>query len=244
MRISEFILEKLKLCFNPHSALHTPHLIKYFSLPQQWILLGLALCILALLYLRFYYHSTPNPEALVREFVVEVSGEVQNPGLYLFRAPPTLRQAIERAGGLKKTVHMDIPPSSGVLESGTLLMISRGGLPPSSLDEDQEENSIGKEHQGIKQDEIKIRIARMDAGKLLVFSIPLDLNQVSPEDLCLVPGIGRSLAQEIINYRERRRSFTSVEELKNVKGIGEKKWKAIHNFFIINQRFRADSRGS
>jgi competence protein ComEA len=73
----------------------------------------------------------------------------------------------------------------------------------------------------------------MEARKLLVFSIPLDLNRVSVEDLCLIPGIGESLAREIMTYRERRRGFRSVEELKNVKGIGEKKWRAIKTFFTV-----------
>lgn len=244
MRISEFICEKLKLSFNPQSALRTPHRIKYLSPPQQWILFGLALFILGLLYIRFYYHSSQSPEApVMREFVVEVSGEVQNPGLYLFRAPPTLKEAIERAGALKQTAQTDILPNSEPLDTGTLLVVSRGSS-SSSQDEDQEEDSIGKGNEGVKQNEIKIRIGRMDAGKLLVFSIPLDLNQVSVEDLCLIPGIGKSLAQEIITYRERRRSFSSVEELKNIKGIGGKKWKAIRDFFVVNRPFRADSRGS
>jgi competence protein ComEA len=48
----------------------------------------------------------------------------------------------------------------------------------------------------------------------------------------LIPGIGESLAQEMIAYRERRRGFRSVEELKNVKGIGEKKYQNLKGFFI------------
>jgi competence protein ComEA len=75
----------------------------------------------------------------------------------------------------------------------------------------------------------------MAANKLLVFSIALDLNRVSMEDLCLIPGIGGSLAQEIVAYRERRRGFRSVEELKNVKGVGEKKYKSIKTFFTLKK---------
>jgi competence protein ComEA len=88
---------------------------------------------------------------------------------------------------------------------------------------------------GIKQEEIKIKLGRMEARKLLVFSIPLDLNRVSAEDLSLIPGIGESLAQEILAYRERRRGFRSVEELKNVKGMGEKKWRAIKSFLFVER---------
>jgi competence protein ComEA len=73
----------------------------------------------------------------------------------------------------------------------------------------------------------------MEAHKLLVFNIPLDLNRVSMEDLCLLQGIGESLAREIITYRERRKRFRSVEELKNIKGIGDKKYQSLKNFLIV-----------
>jgi competence protein ComEA len=56
---------------------------------------------------------------------------------------------------------------------------------------------------------------------------------VSIEDLCLVPGVGESLAREIAAYRERRKGFRSVEELKNIKGIGEKKWQAFKDVFTV-----------
>ena len=146
---------------------------------------------------------------------------------------------------------MDIPPTSEILETGTLLTISRefskvsvSPLHPSPLPIGEKEKDLIKgEHGGIKHDEIKIKIDRMAANKLLVFSIPLDLNRASMEDLCLIPGIGASLAQEIITYREKRRAFRSVEELKEVKGIGGKKWKAIRDFFTVTHPVRADSSG-
>ncbi|HEX9917380.1 MAG TPA: helix-hairpin-helix domain-containing protein, partial [candidate division Zixibacteria bacterium] len=72
-----------------------------------------------------------------------------------------------------------------------------------------------------------------EAHKLIVFSLPLDLNRVSAEDLCLIPGVGESLAKEIVTYREKRKGFRSVEELKNVKGIGENKYQSFKTFFII-----------
>ncbi len=197
--------------------------MKYFSLPQQWVLLGLALFILGLLYFRFYDHPPLAPEAIVKEFVVEVSGEVRNPGVHLFQNPPTRKEAIERAGGLKGPAPIDLGEASQILETGTLLTISK------------EKVSIKEEQEGGRSDEIKIKMDRMAANKLLVFSIPLDLNRVSTEDLCLIPGIGASLAQEIIAYREKRRAFPSVDELKEVKGIGEKKWKALKNYFVVTQ---------
>jgi len=214
MWISELGRGKLKSLFsffNLQSAIGNLLSLKYFSLHQQWFLFFIALLLLGILTLKFYYPPSPPPsEGFVKEVVVEVSGEVLNPGIYLFQNPSTLREAIERAGGLEETALFDTPSSSKFLETGTLLI-------------------VGKE----SSKEIHVKIERMASNKLLAFSIPLDLNRVSIEDLCLIPGIGESLAQKIITYRERRRGFRSVEELKNVNGIGEKKYQSFKRYFII-----------
>jgi competence protein ComEA len=201
--------------------------MKYFSVSQQWVLWVAALLFLGSLTLKFYYYprSTPSGEPL-KEVVVEVLGEVRQPGIYLYQDPPNLRQAIERAGGLKETAQFDTTLSSTILETGTLLTITRE---PSQIPPPPPSSNRGR--RGIKQDEIRIRVGRMAVNKLLVFFIPLDLNHVSVEDLCMIPGIGKSLAQEMITYRERRKGFRSVEELKNVRGIGEKKYQDLKDFF-------------
>jgi competence protein ComEA len=202
--------------------------MRFFSLGQQRILLLLALLILGILYFKFYYHSPLPPEEIIKETVVEVLGEIQKPGIYIFKNPPTLREAIEKAGGLKETAQFDSISSTEVLETGTLLTVTKESsqIPPHTP-------LLKGGHGGIKQEDLKIRIGRMEANKLLVFSIPLDLNRVSIEDLCLIPGIGESLAREIVAYRERRKGFQSVDELKNVKGMGSKKYPPLKNFFIV-----------
>jgi competence protein ComEA len=203
---SAFRILYLKRFFIPQSAIRIPH----YSMGQQKVLFLLALLILALLYFKFYFRRSPPPEETYQEMVIEIVGEVQKPGLYIFKNPPTLIEAVEKAGGLKESARFEATQSSELLETGTLLTVSR---------------------QSSK--EIKIALARMDARKLLTFFIPLDLNRVSVEDLCLIPGIGESLAREIVTYRERRRGFRSVEELKNVKGIEKKKYDSFKAFFTV-----------
>ncbi len=214
--------------------------MSYFSLRQQWFLLVIVLLLLGILYFQFYDQVTPpSPGELGREVLIEVLGEVRHPGVYPFQNPPTLGEVIEKAGGLAETVQFDLPQTSETLETGTLLTVmkessqtGRTPLHPSPLPSG--ESQLPKqEHHGITHEEIKIRTSRMDASKLLVFSIPLDLNRVSFEELCLIPGIGESLAQEVIAYRKRRKGFRSVEELRNVRGIGEKKFKSFKPYFVI-----------
>ncbi len=213
MRISEFI-KRIK-SFNSflirHSEIRIPHSMRYLSLGQQFILFFLALFLLVVLYLQFH-HQSPSyiPEENVREFVAEVVGEVPDPGVYIFKNPATLKEAIEKAGGVKESVPFNKGLSSETIETGTLVTIT-------------------KEY----PDKIKAKLGRMEARKLLLFSIPLDLNRVTMEDLCLIPGIGESLAREIVTHRERRKGFRSVEELKNVKGIGEKTFQSFKSYFSV-----------
>jgi len=50
----------------------------------------------------------------------------------------------------------------------------------------------------------------------------IDLNLASKSDLVKLPRIGPAIAQRIIDYREAHGKFSSLYELKNVKGIGTK----------------------
>jgi len=190
--------------------------MKRFSLSQQWVLALLALLMLGLLYFRFYHTPLPSPtEEIYRDVVVEVAGEVKTPGIQLFRETPTLRSVLEKAGGFKEASLQGNGSLSERLETGTLVTVA------------------GKTSLKGSDAEIRVTLGRMEAKKLLVFSIPLDLNRVSVEDLCLVPGIGEPLAREIVTYRDRKKGFRSVEELKNIKGIGETKMDAVRNYFTV-----------
>jgi competence protein ComEA len=214
MRISEFKIKEFRSFykfFHPQSAICNSQSFRSFSLPQQRLLLILALFILALLYFRFDTpFSLPSAHERVQEVVVEITGEVRYPGIHLCKIAPTLEEVIEKAGGPKEIASFNESLSTRPLETGTLV-------------------TVVKESQG----EIRVRLGKMEPKKLLVFSLPLDLNQVTGEDLCWIPGIGESLAQEMIAYRQRRGSFRSLDELKQVKGMGEKKYKSLRPFLTV-----------
>ena len=53
-------------------------------------------------------------------------------------------------------------------------------------------------------------------------SAPVNLNAASVAQLRTLPGVGASTAQRIVDYRQKNGGFKKIEELMNVKGIGEK----------------------
>jgi competence protein ComEA len=57
--------------------------------------------------------------------------------------------------------------------------------------------------------------------------IQISINAASTSDLDELPGIGSVLADRIVRYREQEGEFRSLEELKRVKGIGDKLYEKI-----------------
>jgi competence protein ComEA len=53
-------------------------------------------------------------------------------------------------------------------------------------------------------------------------SAPINLNTASVAQLETLPGIGRSTAERILEYRQKNGSFKKIEDLMNVRGVGEK----------------------
>lgn len=76
-----------------------------------------------------------------------------------------------------------------------------------------------------------------DQGKAAKpLAIPIDINKATADDLQKLPGIGPSLAKQIVAYREKNGPFRRVEDLMVIKGIGFKKWKQIRPYVRIGDR--------
>ena len=61
----------------------------------------------------------------------------------------------------------------------------------------------------------------------------VNINEAKQEDFEELPGIGPSIAKKIIEYREQNGKFTSIDELQEVKGIGEAKFENIKEYITV-----------
>ena len=61
----------------------------------------------------------------------------------------------------------------------------------------------------------------------------MNINTAGPEELMTLSGIGEARAQAILSYREENGDFSTIEDIKNVSGIGEGIFDRIKNMITV-----------
>jgi competence protein ComEA len=141
--------------------------------------------------------------------VVSVEGDVRNPGIHVLNGPSvTASQAIDAAGGCSM---------------GALRYAAAGFFPDMKLQTGQLLRVAWK-GAGIAD----VRVENVGAAALLVIGKKLDPNNLTKDELSLIPGMRDVFAESIV-VRRKKRPWTSMKELDEIPGVGPKtveKWKA------------------
>ena len=68
---------------------------------------------------------------------------------------------------------------------------------------------------------------------IIKYPVYININKANINELDKLPGIGKTIAQRIVDYREKNNGFKNIEELKNIKGITNKKLEKIIKYIKI-----------
>lgn len=132
------------------------------------------------------------------EIIVDVSGAVNNPGVYTLNAKSRVIDAIKAAGDSAPGADLSTINLARVLSDGEQIYVDSTVV-----------NSSG------------VRVPKK------VHSGPININRATAHELDALDGIGPVIAQRIVDYRKINGSFLSIDDLQKVSGIGAAKFAQI-----------------
>ena len=151
-----------------------------------------------------------------KEIVVHITGEVKKEGVVYLKEGARVIDAIEKAGGETKEADLSQVNLAYILQDGQKIYIPNKNEKNSeyiteNIGNNVEENSTSTREEGKK----------------------VNINTASIEELDQLPGIGPSIAQRIVDYRTEHGKFKTIEEIQDVKGIGDAKYDEIKDNITV-----------
>lgn len=141
---------------------------------------------------------------------VYVSGEVNSPGLVELPSDSRIADAIKVCGDFTPLADKAKINLAQKLTDGMQIQVSSKAPVNNSNEQVNDTNS-------------NIPSNNNSSSNLI------NINTATKEDLDTLPGIGPATAQKIIDYRQEHGNFSSIEDIKNVKGIGEAKFSKMQD---------------
>lgn len=148
---------------------------------------------------------------------VYVLGEVNNSGVVEVQYGNRLKDVIEKAGGFTSEADIEKVNLAYQVEDGQKIVI------PNVNAVEKDENT------GEEQITAGAGVDIVEGGGN---GTKVNINRATQTELETLSGIGPSMANKIIQYRNKNGKFKSVEELKNVPGIGDSKYEAIKDSIV------------
>jgi len=154
------------------------------------------------------------------KIVIHITGEVVNNGIVKLEEGERIIDAIEKAGGTTEKADLSKVNLAYVLADGQKLYIP-------SIEEKFEGEYIteGSGENVIIENNLT---KKEEKGNKII-----NINTANEQELLNLQGIGESIAKRIVEYRKINGKFNSIEDIKNVSGIGEAKFNKIKNYICV-----------
>lgn len=159
--------------------------------------------------------SSDTPGAAGAEIVVDVSGKVREPGVHRLPAGSRVADALKAAGGVRPGTNTDALNRARFLVDGEQVVV--GGPAAAAAP------GVGG---GLGNGAASGPVA---GGGAVGAAAPVSLNTATVDQLDTLPGVGPVLAQHILAYRAQHGGFRSVDELREVNGIGDRRFADLRN---------------
>jgi competence protein ComEA len=188
--------------------------------------------------------SAPAPAQT--DIVVHVAGAVRNPGLYHLSAGARNADALRAAGGFTRSADPDAVNLAAHVQDGMKLFFPRRDASASksaSAETETEQASIARtlraeanprnapaqdvQGHGDKPGHAVEKLKDPSQGQV-------DINTANAEQLQRLPGIGSAMAQRLIDFRKQNGGFHTIEDLRQVSGIGDKKFAKLKPFVCVH----------
>lgn len=150
--------------------------------------------------------------------IVYICGAVKNNRVVTLKENSRICDAIDAAGGLTNDADLTTINLAYILEDGEKIYIPKKGENIENL------SSLNSNNQGFSYSSYSS--SNLKNNKI-------NINKATQTELETIPGIGPSTALKILDYREKNGKFLSIEDIKNVSGIGETKYEKIKNYISI-----------
>ena len=177
--------------------------------------------------------SQSEKEKTNEKIIVHVSGAVNNEGIVELETNSRIANAIEKAGGVKENADMTNINLAYPLEDGMKIYIPTIEETQNKNSNDNKiiENCVTSSSGGINTKEDSNLEQNNNTSSIT--NKKVNINTASTEELDTLPGIGPSIASKIVEYREQNGKFNSIEEIKEVSGIGDAKYENIKDLISI-----------
>lgn len=151
---------------------------------------------------------------------VHVIGAVVRPGVYSFLEGSRVQDAVTAAGGLLTEADPNAINLAAKLEDGQQLNIPyQGGAGPDTNSPAPFDVIPTPDYSGSDGSSTDINL--------------ININTASLEELQTLPGIGSTIAQRIIDYRDQNGPFNQIEDIMNVPGIGPATFDQIKDLISV-----------
>ena len=154
----------------------------------------------------------------IEKYKVDIQGEILTPGIYTLKSNSRVIDVIEMSGGLTENADTSvINLSKKITDEMVIIIYSKSEVKDFEKTKETEkivqEKCIKKDENALKNDAC-ITDSVKTSGKV-------SINTATKEELMTLTGIGDSKAEDIIKYREENGLFKTIEDIKNVSGIGD-----------------------